>query len=306
MATISELDSFVLKFKQLWKSGHDAHLDVESKAGKAWVSIRLCLADEPGPLHQPFNLAKTISSSRERRRIRRQVARKENTKTEAATEEEVAVSDISDSKAAANVAVTETEGANLDLEPQEVNIAEKAEEEKLVTVSEAAAEASDIEESNEIKTSASLDIIETEEAKLNNVENATIDGKESSKIGDKVNQFETESKPFISAVETVFATTVIGKTQSSQVSNAHLDALLSIIKSKEHLDRNIVSVNMGSVQSYQLQCGKFEHLVQVIIYVNTANLWESSRSYLFHHLGRDTWNLRDGTEITFKRIHLKT
>ena len=245
-------------------------------------------------------MAKTISCSRERRRIRRQAARKENTKTEAATEEEAAVS--SDSKAAANVAVTETEGGDLDLEPQEVKIAEKAEEEKVVTESEAAAEASDIDEINDIESSASLDIIETEETKLNDVEKATIEEKENSKIGDKVNQFETESKPFISAVETVFATTVIRKTQSSQVSNA----LLSIIRSKEHLNRNIVSVNLGSVQSYQLQCGKFEHLVQVMIYVNTASLWESSRSYLFHHLGRDTWNLRDGTEISFKRIHLKT
>ena len=72
MATISELDTFILKFKQLWKSGHDAHLDLEAKAGKAWVGIRLCLADEPGPLYQPpFNPSKMNSRSRERRRERR-------------------------------------------------------------------------------------------------------------------------------------------------------------------------------------------------------------------------------------------
>ena len=75
MATMCELDTFVSKFKQLWRSGHDAHLDVESKAGKAWVGIRLCLGDDPGPLHQHYNLPKTTSPSRERRRKRREASR---------------------------------------------------------------------------------------------------------------------------------------------------------------------------------------------------------------------------------------
>ena len=48
METIFELDTFVKKSKQLWKSGLSAHLDVESKAGKACVSICLCLGEEPG------------------------------------------------------------------------------------------------------------------------------------------------------------------------------------------------------------------------------------------------------------------
>ena len=142
--------------------------------------------------------------------------------------------------------MTETEGADLYLEPQEVKLAEKAEEEKWATESEPAGEASHIVKNNDIKSSASLYIIETEEAKVDDVEKATtIDEKENSKIVVKVNQIETESKPFRSAVETVFAMAVIGKIQSSQVLNAQLDALLSLIRSKEHLNRNIVSVNMG-------------------------------------------------------------
>ena len=48
METIFELDPFVKKSKHLWKSGLSAHLDVESKAGKACVSICLCLGEEPG------------------------------------------------------------------------------------------------------------------------------------------------------------------------------------------------------------------------------------------------------------------
>ena len=42
---VSELDSFILKFKQLWKAGHVAHLDVDASAGKAWVGLRVQLGD---------------------------------------------------------------------------------------------------------------------------------------------------------------------------------------------------------------------------------------------------------------------
>ena len=107
-------------------------------------------------------------------------------------------------------------------------------------------------------------------------------------------------------VETVFATAVIDKAFENQVPNDKLYALQNIIRSKEHLARNILSVNVGSVQTFQLQCGKFKHLVYITIHVNKANLWEGSRSYIFHHLGRDTWTMRDGTEISLRRIHLKT
>ena len=48
MAVITELDSFILKFRQLWKSGHNARLEVETKAGKANVALHLQLGSEPG------------------------------------------------------------------------------------------------------------------------------------------------------------------------------------------------------------------------------------------------------------------
>ena len=297
MATISELDTFVQKFKQLWKGGRDAHLDVESKAGKAWVSIRLCLEEEPGPLHLPCKHPKTFSSSRENRRKRRQAAREEYSRVESATEKVAAVPDIIEEKADAADAVTEN--TEIDQEQQELHVAEKAEEEKLVPNCEAAEEASDEVEDTKSERDDCADIVETEETIVNGIQKAVDEN--------KANQSDTESKPgpIRSFIETVFATAVIGKADAKQITNDHLNALLSIIKSKEHLTRNIVSVNFGSVQTYQLRCGEFEHLVQIMMDVNTANLWESSRSYLFHHLGRDTWDLRDGTEVNFKRIHQK-
>ena len=49
---VTELDSFVYKFHQLWKAGITAHLDVDSHAGKAWVGLRVQLGHVPGPAHQ--------------------------------------------------------------------------------------------------------------------------------------------------------------------------------------------------------------------------------------------------------------
>ena len=46
---VTELDSFVHKFKQLWKAGHTAHLDLDTHAGNVWVGLRVQL----GHTHQP-------------------------------------------------------------------------------------------------------------------------------------------------------------------------------------------------------------------------------------------------------------
>ena len=51
----SEMDTFIHKFKQLWKSGQEAHLDLDTKGGQAWVGLRLRLGHAPGPLHQQEN-----------------------------------------------------------------------------------------------------------------------------------------------------------------------------------------------------------------------------------------------------------
>ena len=79
----SELDSFILKFKHLWHSGVNAHLDVRTHAGNAWVSLHVQLGHAPGPLHHQLYPTSAPSSrsknspSRQRRRARREAARKE-------------------------------------------------------------------------------------------------------------------------------------------------------------------------------------------------------------------------------------
>ena len=67
------------KFHQLWKAGLNAHLDLDTHAGIAWVGLRVQLGHVPGPLHHqahhtPFKINQD-SPSRQRRRDRRAAAR---------------------------------------------------------------------------------------------------------------------------------------------------------------------------------------------------------------------------------------
>ena len=75
-----ELDTFIQKFRNLWKSGLDARLNMECHAGQAWVGLHLRLGHGPGPLHQsvlPKISRNRDTPSRQRRRARRAAAREE-------------------------------------------------------------------------------------------------------------------------------------------------------------------------------------------------------------------------------------
>ena len=66
-----ELNSFVYKFKNLWRNGQEATLNVRSKAGNAWVELSVGLGHPvdlpPPPLHKDIH----HGNSRDRRRNRR-------------------------------------------------------------------------------------------------------------------------------------------------------------------------------------------------------------------------------------------
>ena len=70
---VTEFDSFVKKFHQLWEAGLTAHLDADTHAGKAWVGIRVQLGHVPGPAMQPH--VHRRGPAYQRRRERRQAAR---------------------------------------------------------------------------------------------------------------------------------------------------------------------------------------------------------------------------------------
>ena len=89
-----ELDTFVNKFKNLWHAGNDARLCLETKAGKATVSLHLDLGDLPQQHDQPHGrpYQRRTSPSQQRRRERRAAARLAGTEENAA--EEATVNDI--------------------------------------------------------------------------------------------------------------------------------------------------------------------------------------------------------------------
>ena len=66
-----ELNSFVFKFKNLWRNGQEATLNVRSKAGNAWVELSVGLGHPldlpPPPLYNNYHQG----NSRDRRQNRR-------------------------------------------------------------------------------------------------------------------------------------------------------------------------------------------------------------------------------------------
>ena len=85
MVEETELNTFIVKFKQLWKSGFTAHLDLDPSNGKAWVGLRLHLGDAPGHVRHPDgggHPVKTYDKSRDnpakQRRRERRAALREN------------------------------------------------------------------------------------------------------------------------------------------------------------------------------------------------------------------------------------
>jgi hypothetical protein len=107
---VTELDTFVRKFHQLWSNGLTAHLDLDTHAGNAWVGLRVQLGQVPGPPHQqvqPFPQPvhkKGESPSRQRRRARRAAAKAASTANSEAVEadkvENETTEDVDDEKVA--------------------------------------------------------------------------------------------------------------------------------------------------------------------------------------------------------------
>jgi hypothetical protein len=86
-----ELNSFILKFKNLWRAGKNANLTIKSIAGKAHVSLNVELDDNPADLdqHQHGNgNGSRNGPARQRRRLRRAAARQAEKATDAVNEEE--------------------------------------------------------------------------------------------------------------------------------------------------------------------------------------------------------------------------
>ena len=78
---MTEVETFVKRFHQLWNDGVTAHLDLDTRGGEAWVGLCVHLGGQvPGPLHRPVHpfqqeVPRKKSPGRQRRRARRAAAR---------------------------------------------------------------------------------------------------------------------------------------------------------------------------------------------------------------------------------------
>ena len=81
----AEIDSFILKFKNILLSGRNATLVLKSNAGSAEVSLNVDLAQVPPPPAQHIHHRSRDGPSRQRHRLRRAPART-TSKAEEATE----------------------------------------------------------------------------------------------------------------------------------------------------------------------------------------------------------------------------
>ena len=73
-----ELDSFVKKFVSLWRSGCEANLQVQSRAGNAYVNLQLGLGQADVHVHPPAagdGGRRGGGPARQRRRTRREAER---------------------------------------------------------------------------------------------------------------------------------------------------------------------------------------------------------------------------------------
>ena len=91
----------------MWRSRQDAHLDLECRAGQAWVGLRVRLGQEPGLQQPPKKQRNRNTPSRQRRRARRAAARGEHEDHHA----EEAQDDLLASEAHANYQTNQNEAA---------------------------------------------------------------------------------------------------------------------------------------------------------------------------------------------------
>ena len=253
MATISERQTFMQKFKQLWKDGQDAKLCVESRAGKAYVELRLELGEEPGPnISRKSVISKSRNlntPARERRRERRAAARNTVVKVNDKVEETTTENNIDAEKATEVVLDDVTPDLKSEMASLENDIdAEKATEVGVDHVipdlnSEKASFENDIDagEAYEAATvqvvehsiqlgQEDMDTLKNEDILTNKVETESADIDETKK--------EEKKAPQSSHV-TIFATAIFGNSKPSHISLLEISALSTILKSN---DMNIANL----------------------------------------------------------------
>ena len=313
----AELDSFVFKFKHLWRAGCDAHLEINSHAGQAWVGLHVRLGHAQRPHHQNLytNVNKARNgSSRQRRRERRAAQRKQaeeattnestevteevidtNNTEKVAAEEVDTVSSRESEKAETDLIETDTAGKAAESEKEKTDLIEQDRAEKAVYKN---VQISPEEGEVEVSKTAKIDkkIEEQIEKRADDILNEVCDTVTVTAAAHSVN--------IVPTVVTINATAIIDNSPNEVLTNEDISSIVKILRNKEHLASNIVNIEYSYLSTREFR-QKFKHTVGLAIFVKTRNLWEGARSYIFRHIGRDTWTLRNGSEVNILRIHHK-
>ena len=97
---------------------------------------------------------------------------------------------------------------------------------------------------------------------------------------------------------------MIDNSPNEALTNDDINSVAKILTNRDHLAQNIVNIEYSYVSTREFR-EKFKHSVGIVISVQTCNLWEGARSYIYRHTGRDTWTLRNGSVVDIVRIHQK-
>ena len=133
-----ELDSFFIKFKNLWACGHEAKLAVNSRNGKLWMNLQVGLqSPQPHPDGLARHQGQGECNARQRRNIRRAAARAANVAEEvikAERAEEDATAEVATAEEATAVEATVEEAVKVVDQSRRAGIAVKAAEKIKATV----------------------------------------------------------------------------------------------------------------------------------------------------------------------------
>ena len=309
---VTELDTFVSKFYQLWKSGLTAHLDLDTRAGNAWVGLRVQLGQAPGPqhvqpVHQPFH-RKAESPSRQRRRARRAAARTQDIINVEESDKVAGEAKIVDNEEESNDIVVEanTEVGVLVAEDaiKELSVETVAVEKATKTEDNASEDLSadkamkDPTDAGETKTEGDPDPIE---------EKLEFDLADSVEVVDELcsDAAYNVRQPQLPVKVEVSATAVFENSRNARLTKEEIDSLEAVLLGKSHLKENILKLKEGQETNRTIKQGLFKHTLDLTIIVNTEKLWESARTYIWRNLGQNEWKKPNGAKLSIVRIHVK-
>ena len=334
MVSMNELDSFVGKFRQLWKEGFNASLHVESKAEKASISLTVVLGNENYQNVKPF-----YSSRRTEWRHARNCAAKvsdfkvkENRKSSETNlhDENVVAAEVIKNSSVATVNSVDT-----NLHDENIVTAEVIKNSSVATVNSidtgddaylVAAEATmissdanigmDIESvepegqssiiAGEANKCESLETEITDNVSLLHKEGCIqINDTNDNVLSENMQKGSNESKGSLNNKVNIHATAVLNNSPFSRFDQEEKESILRCIAAKDHLRRNIEDVEFCNSSSRMCSNNLYQHNIDVVFLVRTGALWESPRSYVWKHLGQEGWRRGNGTTIHLSRIHQK-